>query len=142
MTGGEGELGNFGKRIFVAMDALLFGSILGGLGVLIGAFGAHALKKKMSEELLVSFETGVRYQFYHALLLVLVGIGQRSSILLEGWYSSFLIIGVLLFSFSIYGLCLSATFSRKWRWLGPIIPLGGLLMMIGWFHLAWVAFNS
>jgi uncharacterized membrane protein YgdD (TMEM256/DUF423 family) len=122
------------------MDPLVFGSILGGLGVLFGAFGAHALKDKMSDQLLVSFETGVRYQFFHALLLVLIGVAQRMNVLPMGLYTTLISLGVLLFSFSIYGLCLTSTFGTKWKWLGPITPLGGLLLLMGWFHLAWVAF--
>lgn len=114
---------------------LAFGALYGGLAVIFGAFGAHALKKRMSEDLLKSFETGVKYQMYHALaLLVLPQLisfetGLEKSI---GWC---FIIGVFLFSFSIYGLCLTSMRGNKWRFLGPITPLGGLLLVAGWMVL-------
>ena len=121
------------------MNAILIGSCFGALGVVFGAFGAHLLRGKMSDELLVSFETGVRYQFYHALVLVLAGIAQHAGIIQEGHYVEIFTAGILLFSFSIYGLCLSSTFGSKWKFLGPITPLGGLLLVAGWLILAWAA---
>ncbi|UOK41470.1 MULTISPECIES: DUF423 domain-containing protein [Flavobacterium] len=111
---------------------LAFGALYGGLAVIFGAFGAHALKKRMSEDLLKSFETGVKYQMYHAIvLLVLPQLLTFSSTLEEsiGWC---FIAGILLFSFSIYGLCLTSMTGNKWRFLGPITPLGGLLLVTGW----------
>lgn len=114
---------------------LAFGALYGGLAVIFGAFGAHALKKRMSEDLLKSFETGVKYQMYHALaLLILPQIVTFESALQQsvGWC---FIIGILLFSFSIYGLCLTSMSGNKWRFLGPITPLGGLLMVSGWMAL-------
>ena len=111
---------------------LTFGGILGGLSVLFGAFGAHALKNKFSWELLQSFETGVKYQMYHALMLVIIGITfpfiETSQILMAWCF----ILGIILFSFSIYGLTLSAARGKKMRFLGPVTPLGGLLLVIGW----------
>ncbi|MGX7668421.1 DUF423 domain-containing protein [Flavobacterium pedocola] len=115
---------------------LTFGALYGGLAVIFGAFGAHALKKRMSEDLLKSFETGVKYQMYHALALLLVSLllpfenGLQNAV---GWCFIF---GILLFSFSIYGLCLTAMNGNKWRFLGPITPLGGLLLVAGWLLLA------
>lgn len=111
---------------------LIFGGIYGGLAVLFGAFGAHALKKRFSEELQKSFETGVRYQMYHALIIIISGVifpFIDSSQQIMGW---FFIVGVILFSFSIYGLCLSSATGEKWKFLGPITPLGGLFLIIGW----------
>ncbi|MCF4101783.1 DUF423 domain-containing protein [Gillisia sp. M10.2A] len=111
---------------------LIFGGVYGGLAVVFGAFGAHALKKKFSEEQLKSFETGVKYQMYHALLLIITGIAfpfLQISQQIMGWC---LILGVFLFSFSIYGLCLSSAYGKKIRILGPITPLGGLLLVIAW----------
>ena len=111
---------------------LTFGGIYGGLAVIFGAFGAHALKKRFSEEQLKSFETGVKYQMYHALLLIICGITFpfiESSQQLMAWS---LIIGIFLFSFSIYGLCISAANGRKLKILGPITPLGGLFLVLGW----------
>jgi uncharacterized membrane protein YgdD (TMEM256/DUF423 family) len=112
---------------------LFSGAILGGLGVALGAFGAHALKNRLHAEQLVTFETGVRYQMYHALALGVVGVFQilfpASNLAgLSGW--SFLL-GILLFSGSLYLLAVT----RK-RWLGAITPLGGLGFLAGWVFLA------
>ncbi len=115
---------------------LVVGGVYGGLAVLFGAFGAHALKKRFSEELQKSFETGVRYQMYHALIIIISGVifpFIKTSQQVMGW---FFIIGVVLFSFSIYGLCLSSANNNKWKFLGPITPLGGLLLLIGWILFA------
>lgn len=111
---------------------LIFGGLYGGLAVIFGAFGAHALKSRFTEDQLKSFETGVKYQMYHALLLIITGISfpfLETSQQIMGWS---LIIGVFLFSFSIYGLSLSAANGKKLRFLGPVTPLGGLLLVIGW----------
>lgn len=114
---------------------LAFGALYGGLAVILGAFGAHALKKRMSDDLLKSFETGVKYQMYHAIvLLVLPQIIDLESGLSQGIVWCF-IVGTLLFSFSIYGLCLTSMKGNKWTFLGPITPLGGLLLVAGWMTL-------
>jgi uncharacterized membrane protein YgdD (TMEM256/DUF423 family) len=112
---------------------LLTGSILGFFGVALGAFGAHALKARLSPEMLTVFETGVRYQMYHvfALLIVAAAIGQMGRahlLVVAGW--SF-IAGIVLFSGSLYALTLSGVGG-----LGAITPLGGLLFLIGWAALA------
>ncbi|CAM1346102.1 DUF423 domain-containing protein [Tenacibaculum crassostreae] len=111
---------------------LIFAAIFGLLSVLFGAFGAHALKKILSDEQLKSFETGVKYQIYHALILLFIGSHFKNPNLLMSW--SF-IIGIILFSFSIYGLVLSDAKGNKMKFLGPITPLGGLLLIIGWVLL-------
>ncbi|QBA63117.1 DUF423 domain-containing protein [Muriicola soli] len=108
------------------------GALLGLLAVLFGAFGAHVLKKSLSEELLRSFETGVKYQMYHALLLVVLGFNLGFTSALETYMAYCFIFGTLLFSFSIYGLCLSSAKGRKWKFLGPVTPVGGLLLLAGW----------
>ena len=111
---------------------LIMGGVYGTLAVIFGAFGAHGLKKILDPEQLKSFETGVKYQMYHALLLVLVGIifpFLEFSQQLMAWS---LILGVFLFSFSIYGLVLSSARGRKMSFLGPVTPLGGLLLVLGW----------
>ena len=111
---------------------LIMGGVYGALAVIFGAFGAHALKKVLDVEQLKSFETGVKYQMYHALLLILVGIifpfiGFSQNLM--GW---FLVLGIFFFSFSIYGLVLSSAKGRKMSFLGPVTPLGGLLLVMGW----------
>lgn len=108
---------------------LFFGTIYGMLAVIFGAFGAHALKKTLTEEQLKSFETGVKYQMYHAIVLLIVGFNIPQPSTLLGW--SF-ILGIFMFSFSIYGLVLSDLKGKKFRFLGPVTPLGGLLLIIGW----------
>ncbi len=111
---------------------LICGGLFGTLAVIFGAFGAHGLKKFLEQEQLKSFETGVKYQMYHALLLILTGVifpfsGYSQNLM--GW---FFILGIFFFSFSIYGLVLSAAKGKKMAFLGPVTPLGGLLLVMGW----------
>jgi len=120
---------------------LLFASILGCLAVIFGAFGAHALKKLLSEEQLKSFETGVKYQMYHALVLLLIGFNFKLETESEKYMIYSFIIGILLFSFSIYGLVISSAKNKKMKFLGPITPLGGLLLFCGWGLLAYNVLN-
>lgn len=111
---------------------LIMGGVYGALAVIFGAFGAHGLKKYLDTEQLKSFETGVKYQMYHALLLILTGVifpFNGFSQNLMGW---FLITGIFLFSFSIYGLVISSAKDLKMTFLGPVTPLGGLLLVMGW----------
>ncbi|WP_134087786.1 DUF423 domain-containing protein [Olivibacter sp. XZL3] len=123
------------------MIAQFFGAVFGLLAVILGAFGAHALKKKFTVDQQQSFETGVRYQMYHAIVLLIVG-RLYDDAPLYGTISSLFIGGVLLFSFSIYGLCLSSAFGQKLRFLGPITPLGGLLLVGGWALLIYQIFQQ
>ncbi len=109
---------------------LLWGFILGGLAVIIGAFGAHALKDILTESQQASFETGIRYQIYHSLLLLFLSTQSqlKSKLLLN-----LLVVGVLLFSFSIYFLNLRSFLGAEWlSFLGPITPVGGLLLISAW----------
>ncbi len=111
---------------------LLFASSYGAMAIVFGAFGAHALKKILDNDQIKSFETGVKYQMYHALLLVLIGLLFDFNNSIDTYISYSFITGVFLFSFSIYGLVLSSAKGKKIRFLGPITPLGGLLLVIGW----------
>ncbi len=111
---------------------LLFASTLGGLAVIFGAFGAHALKKLLNQEQLKNFETGVKYQMYHAIVLLLIGFNFNLETASEKYMVYSFIVGILLFSFSIYGLVISSAKNKKLRFLGPITPLGGLLLVSGW----------
>jgi uncharacterized membrane protein YgdD (TMEM256/DUF423 family) len=120
---------------------LLFASILGGLAVIFGAFGAHALKKLLNEEQLKSFETGVKYQLYHAIVLLVIGFNLSLETSLEKYMVYSFIIGILLFSFSIYGLVISSINNKKLKFLGPITPLGGLLLVCGWILLCFSILN-
>ncbi len=115
--------------------AKFFGALYGLLAVVFGAFGAHALKRKLTPEQLQNFETGVRYQMYHAIILVAQGFLLEFSTTLTTYMIYCFVLGTFLFSFSIYGLVLSASAGKKLKFLGPVTPLGGLLLTIGWFLL-------
>ena len=108
---------------------IITGALFGMLAIIFGAFGAHALKKTLSEDQLKSFETGVKYQMYHAIVLLLLGFNFEFSTSAMYWCFT---LGIVLFSFSIYGLVLSDSKGKKLKFLGPITPLGGLLFVIGW----------
>lgn len=112
--------------------AQLMGALYGLLAVIFGAFGAHALKKKLTPELLQSFETGVKYQMYHAIVLLVLGFNLGFDAPIDAWVVNCFIYGTLLFSFSIYALCLGAAKGNKPKFLGPVTPIGGLLLVIGW----------
>ncbi len=112
----------------IVITAALFGM----LSVIFGAFGAHALKNILSKDQLHSFEVGVKYQMYHA--IVLLALGMSSEHIPSSIYWCFTL-GIVLFSFSIYGLVLSDAKGKKLRFLGPVTPIGGLLLVIGWFLL-------
>tara|TARA_A100000171_G_C2131569_1_gene147112 strand:- start:1688 stop:2074 length:387 start_codon:yes stop_codon:yes gene_type:complete len=116
----------------MVLIAHVMGSLYGLLAVVFGAFGAHALKKILNEQQLKSFETGVKYQMYHAILLLVLGFNLNLETALERYMIYSFIIGIFLFSFSIYGLSISAAKGKKIGLLGPITPLGGLLLVIGW----------
>ncbi len=113
----------------------LMGAVYGLLAVLLGAFGAHALKNKLTPELLHSFETGVKYQMYHAIVLLVLGFNLGFDQPLDSAIANCFIFGILLFSYSIYALCLGAAKGEKLRFLGPVTPIGGLLLVIGWILL-------
>ena len=112
-------------------------AILGALAVALGAFGAHALKQRTTEAVISIFETGVRYQFYHVLALLMVGILYRDFagrwMLWSGW--SF-IAGIILFSGSLYLLTyFKMILKPEYNWVGAITPLGGLAFIAGWICL-------
>lgn len=112
--------------------ALLFGSLLGFTALIFGAFGAHLLKKKLTTDQLQSFETGVKYQMYHAIVLLVLGFNLEINTLVDTYSINAFIIGTILFSFSIYGLVISSANNKKLKFLGPITPLGGLFLVLGW----------
>jgi uncharacterized membrane protein YgdD (TMEM256/DUF423 family) len=115
------------------VNALVAAAVLGATGVVAGAFGAHALKGRLTAEQLVSFETGVRYQLIHALALMGVAVLIRQGLELRLVTHAF-VWGTVLFSGSIYGLVLGGP-----RLLGPVTPLGGTLLIVGWIALAFAA---
>ena len=112
----------------------LSASLLGALSVIIGAFGAHALKASLElSQKLETFETAVKYQFYHTLALLLIGlILYRIDHRWISYAGIFMIIGILIFSGSLYILCL--TNSPRW---GMVTPIGGAILIAGWLSLFW-----
>jgi uncharacterized membrane protein YgdD (TMEM256/DUF423 family) len=120
----------------------LTGTLLLIISIILGAFGAHALKEILKEEQLISFETGVRYQMIHGLGLLIIGLqADRHGFALKTIYR-LLLSGVILFSGSIYFLALQDVLDFNLRFLGPITPLGGLLMIVGWTVYAFHLFRS
>lgn len=115
---------------------LMLAGINGFLAVSLGAFAAHGLKDKLSPELMNTFQTGVQYQMYHALALfgiALLTVNYPASVALR--VSGYLLVlGIILFSGSLYGLSLTGM-----RWLGPITPLGGICFLAAWASLCWFA---
>ena len=108
---------------------IIAGSFFAALAVIFGAFGAHGLKSKVSPEDLIIFETGVRYQMYHALGLVLLGLlGMSTSFTISQLPALFFVIGIIIFSGTLYLIPLTGI-----RWLGAITPIGGIAFIAGWF---------
>lgn len=103
--------------------------MLGGIAVILGAFGAHALKATLSEEAIQSFETAVRYQFIHVLLLLFINTFKEFTLKQKNAISLFVIGGILLFSGSIYAIHLLEV-PAKSIWF--VTPLGGVMLIIGW----------
>lgn len=109
--------------------------ILGMISIILGAFGAHALKKVLQPEQLVSFETGVRYQMYHALFLLFVGNFSWLALKEKTIVFYLVLVGIVFFSGSIYLLSTSALTGLKARFLGPVTPIGGLFLIVSWCYL-------
>jgi uncharacterized membrane protein YgdD (TMEM256/DUF423 family) len=124
------------ERVF-----LLIGALSGFMAVALGAFGAHALRERLSADMLEVFKTGVSYQMYHALALLGVGLLlARVSIDGSAWLTGagwLFVVGTVLFSGSLYLLSLSGT-----TWLGAITPVGGVAFLVGWLALAVSASRS
>ncbi len=120
-------------RTFAALGALS-----AFVSVAAGAFGAHALRGRLGPELTATFETGARYEMYHALALVAAAWAAArwpgGAAPLAGWL---FVAGTVLFSGSLYALALSGT-----RWLGAVTPLGGVCFLAGWLALAWTALRG
>lgn len=120
-------------------SSLVKGAILGCIAVIFGALGAHALKEVLLPEQLQSFETGVRYQMYHAIaiLVLAVVVKNKSSKLLLTTVNLFFW-GVVLFSGSIYLLTLKHIIAADFlKFAGPITPIGGIILVLGWVLLIW-----
>lgn len=107
-------------------------TILGMIAIILGAFGAHALKKVLSVEQLVTFETGVRYQMYHALFLLFLGLLKDVAQKTKKTIYFLVLFGVILFSGSIYLLATNDLTSFDFKIIGFVTPIGGLLLILGW----------
>lgn len=116
---------------------LILGCILAGLGVVLGAFGAHGLKQLVPPETVNSYQTGVQYQMYHAFALLFVGIlSERLSSSLVNWAGMFFVLGIVLFSGSLYFLAsLKAMNKVGVSGIGLITPIGGIMFIVGWILL-------
>ncbi len=116
--------------------ALKAGALFAGLAVIFGAFGAHALKAKLAPDQLAVFQTGVQYQFYHSFALLLTGVIFSTfpvkQVKLAG---TFFIIGILLFSGSLYAMSLLSISGISLGPVGIITPIGGLMFILGWVFL-------
>jgi uncharacterized membrane protein YgdD (TMEM256/DUF423 family) len=114
-----------GKTIIMVAAALL------AVAVAVGAFGAHGLKPRLTQEMMQIYKTGVEYHFYHAIGLLLIGLlSMQSPSGLLNWSAFFLAVGILLFSGSLYLMAISGI-----KWLGAITPIGGLSFIAGWILL-------
>ncbi|WP_010518097.1 DUF423 domain-containing protein [Croceivirga radicis] len=115
----------------IVVTALVFGI----LAIILGAFGAHGLKKVLAPEALETFETGVKYQMYHALFLLILG---GTNFVADGAKRTvffLIVIGVIFFSFSIYGLATNKLTAFNFKKIALITPVGGLFLILGWAYL-------
>ena len=120
-----------GENSAIDRHMVAAGATLAGLAVVLGAFGAHALKSRLGAESLGWWQTAVQYQMWHALAVLGLGLAGRGWLRLPAWL---LVAGALVFSGILYAMALGGP-----RWLGVVTPVGGLAMIAGWALLAWRA---
>ena len=113
------------------------GAFMGILAIILGAFGAHALKKQLSVEQLGTFETGVKYQMYHALFLLFLGLNTLLDEKAKKTVLQLVIFGVIFFSGSIYLLSTKAISGIDFKFIGIVTPIGGALLILAWSILFW-----
>lgn len=116
---------------------LLVGTAMGMLAIVLGAFAAHGLEKLVDAQAIDTFETGVKYQMYHALFLLFLGIWSGLSLKPKKIVFTLILLGVVLFSFSIYLLALNSLTSFDFKIIGFLTPIGGVLMIMGWIYLGY-----
>ena len=114
---------------------LVLASVLGLISIVLGAFGAHGLKQLMSIEAMATFEVGVRYQMYHALLLLFVGNTTVLKTKTKRIIFYLVLIGILFFSGSIYALATNTLSAFDFKVIGFITPIGGLLLILAWLFM-------
>ena len=119
------------------MDKKIIASaaLLGMVAIILGAFGAHGLKQYLTADQLVTFETGVKYQMYHALFLLFVGMSTLTSQKAKKGIHLLVLFGVLFFSGSIYVLATKSVSGLDFSAIGIVTPIGGLLLIVAWFWL-------
>ena len=110
----------------------IFGTFFGMTAVIIGAFGTHALGEQLDLDQLRSFETGVKYQMYHALLMIILGFNIKAKSKFLNLIFYMLVIGIVLFSGSIYGLATNSLTSFDFTKIALITPIGGSLLILSW----------
>lgn len=123
------------QLVFMDRKIVLSATFLGTLSIILGAFGAHALKAVLTESQLTTFETGVRYQMYHAFFLLFLGTTSLVSAKTKKIILYLVLIGVLFFSGSIYLLATNSLTSIDFKFVGPITPIGGFLLITAWVLL-------
>lgn len=111
---------------------LISGSILGILGIVLGAFAAHGLEKLVDAEAIKSFETGVRYQIYHSFFLIILGSSTFVSLKVKKTVLFLVLLGIVFFSGSIYGLATNDLSSFDFKTIALITPIGGVLLIAAW----------
>lgn len=114
------------KKVFIT------GSILGMLAVILGAFAAHGLEKLVTQDAIDTFQTGVRYQMYHAIVLLFVGSTNALTNKAKKWIFYLVLMGIIMFSGSIYGLATNELSGFNFKTIGFITPIGGFLLIISW----------
>jgi uncharacterized membrane protein YgdD (TMEM256/DUF423 family) len=112
-------------------------ALMGITAIILGAFGAHALKKELSVEQLAAFETGVKYQMYHALFLLFLGLNTLLDEKAKKTVLQLVVFGVIFFSGSIYLLTTKAISGIDFKFIGIITPVGGALLIVAWSILFW-----
>lgn len=117
-------------------------AFLGMTAIVLGAFGAHALKKFLSADQLISFETGVKYQMYHALFILFLGPITSISEKAKKKVFQMIVLGIIFFSGSIYLLTTKAISGIDFKFLGIITPIGGTLLIVGWTLFLWNILNK
>ena len=111
---------------------LITGSVLGIISIVLGAFASHGLEKLVTKDAIETFQVGVRYQMYHAVLLLFVGNSSKISSKSKYWIFILILIGVILFSGSIYGLSTNELTGFDFKSIGFITPIGGILLICSW----------
>jgi len=121
---------------------LLTGIVLGLLAVILGAFGAHGLEKLVDKDAIETYEVGVRYQMYHALFLLFVGLWNGIADKVKKLVFIFVLVGVILFSGSIYLLAMNELIDFDFKIIGFLTPIGGLFMILGWVLVGYKLFKT